>query len=69
MNSEDIEKQLFVENLEKNIVQPQQKSIENDFQDKHIKGQALMPLKGIINKDYIERIDEMIGRKARIFQL
>ena len=40
MNSEDIEKQLFVENLEKNIVQPQQKSLENDFQDKHIKGQV-----------------------------
>ena len=58
MNSEDIEKQLFVENLEKNILQPQQKSIENDFQDKHIKGQALMPLKGIINKDYIERINK-----------
>ena len=58
MNSEDIEKQLFVENLEKNIVQPQQKSIEYDFQDKHIKGQALMPLKGIINKDYIERINK-----------
>lgn len=58
MNCEDIEKHLFVENLEENRVQPQQKSIENDFQDKHIKGQALMPLKGIINKDYIEHINK-----------
>lgn len=58
MSCEDIEKQLFVEKLEENIVHSQQKSIEKDFQDKHIKRQALMPLKEIINKDYIERINK-----------
>lgn len=54
MNGEEIEKQLFTENKEEDIVQPQVKSVENIFQNKLIKGQALISIMGKIEEDYVD---------------